>query len=204
MKHIFLMTSLLTSLICFASPRAEVASASAHGFKVTIQVQIDASPGRVYNTLVKQVGAWWHPDHAFYGDAGKLSIEDRPNGCFCERSGKGQVRHMTVIFAEPGKVLRMTDALGPLQELGVTGNMGFKFSEAEGGHAGGVLLRCGRVFVTGPGPVGSNRGWRAVRATGETQEIRGNRIARSITGCRHEGGRPGWIPDSRLELEDSR
>ena len=127
------LTSLLLPLLSFSFPRAEVASASAHGFKVTIQVQIDSSPGRVYNTVVKEVGAWWHPDHAFYGEAGKFSIEDRPNGCFCERSGKGQVRHMTVIFAEPGRVLRMTGALGPLQELGVTGNMGFKFSEAEGG-----------------------------------------------------------------------
>ena len=29
-----------------------------------------------YNTVVKEVGAWWHPDRSFYGDAGKFSIED--------------------------------------------------------------------------------------------------------------------------------
>ena len=140
---------LLAALICSAFARAEVATASAHGFEIKIQVQIDALPGRVYNTVVKRVGAWWHPDHSFYGGAGKLSLEDRPNGCFCERSEKGQVRHMTVIFAEPGRVLRMTGALGPLQELGVAGNMGFKFSEAEGGTVVEFYYAVGGYSPTG-------------------------------------------------------
>jgi hypothetical protein len=57
---------------------------------------------------------------------------------------------MTVIFAQPGRLLRMSGALGPMQEAGISGTLAFElkasgtgteivFSYAAGGYfQGGV------------------------------------------------------------------
>jgi len=37
----------------------------------------------------------------------------------------GSVRHMQVVFADPGKQLRLSGGLGPLQAMGVAGSMSF-------------------------------------------------------------------------------
>ena len=42
------------------------------------------------------------------------------------------MRHLTVIMASPGKELRLSGALGPLQEDGLAGSMSWKLSEAGG------------------------------------------------------------------------
>jgi hypothetical protein len=39
---------------------------------------------------------------------------------------------MTVVYADPGKLLRLTGGLGPLQNLAVTGVMTWKLTEAGG------------------------------------------------------------------------
>ena len=83
--------------------------------------------------LIDQIGKWWDPDHTFSGDSRNLSIDPKPGGCFCERlPDNGGVHHLTVVMLSPGKELRLTGALGPLQEAGVAGNMSWKLSEAGG------------------------------------------------------------------------
>src|SRR6185503_64375 len=60
-------------------------------------------------------------------------IDPKPGGCFCERlPNNGGVRHLTVVMLSPGKELRLTGALGPLQESGLAGSMSWKLSEAGG------------------------------------------------------------------------
>jgi len=123
-------------LICALVQMAvgEVADSSASGFTVKIATQIHASPADVYSCVVHNVGDWWHPAHTFSGDAHNLSIDDRPMGCFCEKlAGGGGVRHMEVVFALPGKVLRMLGGLGPLQGIATAGSLTFTFTPAEGG-----------------------------------------------------------------------
>lgn len=93
------------------------------GFSVKHEVTIAAAPGKVYTASIKQVGKWWNPEHTFTGDSKNLSIDARPGGCFCETFPKGGgIEHMRVIYVSPGKVLRMSGALGPLQETGVVGS----------------------------------------------------------------------------------
>ena len=55
-------------------------------------------------------------------------------GCFCEKlPNGGSVRHMEVILVQPGKTLRMSGAMGPLQELAVSAVATFSLSpEADG------------------------------------------------------------------------
>ncbi|HTY59795.1 MAG TPA: ATPase [Bacteroidota bacterium] len=108
---------------------AEVIDSSAIGFTVKNTVEIASSPADVYNRVVHDVGGWWNPAHTYSGDAHNLSIDGIGGGCFCEKlSGGGSVRHMTVIYAAPGKVLRMDGALGPLQPMAVTGTMTLSFT----------------------------------------------------------------------------
>ena len=63
-----------------------------------------------------------------------MSINARPQGCFCEAIGEhAGVVHLTVTFVNPGVILRLTGGLGPLGLLGVDGNMTWEFFDAEDG-----------------------------------------------------------------------
>ena len=113
--------------------RAEVVDSEAGGFTVSSVLGVDAPADDVFRAATRQVGTWWHPDHTFSGDAGNLRIEARANGCFCEKlDNGGEVRHLTVVNVEPGRMLRMTGGLGPLQGLAVTGTLTLAFSEEDG------------------------------------------------------------------------
>ena len=121
------------TLVMFASASAHAAvvDVADGGFTVrhTIEVRGQAVPA--YRTVVDRVSAWWQADHTFSGNAANLSIDARPGGCFCESlPGAGGVRHLTVVYADPGKLLRLTGGLGPLQDLAVDGAMTWKFTES--------------------------------------------------------------------------
>ena len=117
----------LVALIAFAwggSPRADVLDSSDSGFLVKSDATIVGTPVDVYAALTGKIGSWWNPAHTFSGDAANLSLEARPGGCFCERlPDGGGVRHLEVVYAAPGKQLRLVGALGPLQEHGLSGSM---------------------------------------------------------------------------------
>ena len=117
-----------------ARPAAsEVADSSPNGFTVSAEFMVKTSAKKLYKALVDDVGSWWDPSHTFSGASKNLSIEAKPGGCFCEKLGKrGFVRHLDVVFAAPGKQLRLTGGLGPLQRFGVNGSMTFVMSENEG------------------------------------------------------------------------
>lgn len=105
-----------------ASPAlADVKPVGADGFVVRHEALVPVAADRAWHGLV-QPARWWSGDHTFSGNAANLTLAPQAEGCFCEalpagaaRMRAGSVRHMTVIFADPGKVLRLTGALGPLQ-----------------------------------------------------------------------------------------
>src|SRR5437762_8669904 len=78
--------------------------------------------------------AAWDPAHTFSHDAHNLSMDAKPGGCFCERlPDGGGVQHMSVVYASPGKLLRLTGAIGPLQEAALAGTMTWNLLQAGGG-----------------------------------------------------------------------
>ncbi|ALO45474.1 hypothetical protein [Pseudohongiella spirulinae] len=99
--------------------RAEVLYTADAGFAVENKVQIQQSVDVVWQALVNDVDAWWPKDHSWW--AGTFSIDPHAGGCFCERSGERSVQHMAISMVDPGKLLRMTGGLGPLQGLGLSG-----------------------------------------------------------------------------------
>src|SRR3712207_812935 len=95
---------------------ADVVSKSAGGFVLKTTVATSAPPDRAYVALVRDVAQWWDESHTYSGDANNLSIIAEPGGCFCEAlPNEGGVQHGTVVNVAPGRLLRMSAALGPLQ-----------------------------------------------------------------------------------------
>jgi uncharacterized protein YndB with AHSA1/START domain len=128
----------------------EVVERSPAGFTVKSVVTIAASPERSFSALVEDIGRWWEPSHTFSGDAGNLRIDARPGGCFCETLPKGGgVAHAVVTNVVPGELLRMSGALGPLQEHAVTGALTWEFVVASGGTTARLTYRVGGYFPGG-------------------------------------------------------
>lgn len=113
---------------------AEVVDAEAGGFTSTNQTIIEAPRNVVWHAAVAEIGQWWSSAHTVSGQAGRLSIDARPQGCFCEALGEDAgVVHLTVTMVNPTVMLRLTGALGPLGLMGVDGNMTWEFFDVADG-----------------------------------------------------------------------
>ena len=129
--RVFFAAVVLTAAV--GTSRAEVANVAPNGFAVKHSLTIQASPESVYSALVGKVGGWWNREHTYSNDSKNLSIDARPGGCFCEKLGNGGgVEHMRVVVAWPGRMLRMTGGLGPLQGSGIVGSMTWQLAPAKG------------------------------------------------------------------------
>ncbi len=117
-----------------AAAPADILDSAAGGFTIRHQVVVDATTVAVYTVLAGSVDRWRHPDHTFSGDAGNLTIDASPGGCFCESfPNGGGVRHLEVVHANPGRLLALSGGLGPLQSIGVSGSMLWAIGQADDG-----------------------------------------------------------------------
>ncbi len=123
-------------VIVMSSPEVsgEVIDAGPNGFSLVNELTIDAGRAEVWQAAVDHVGQWWSDDHTISGDAGNMSIEAVPQGCFCEAIGDhAGIVHLTVTFVNPQIILRLTGGLGPLGLMGINGNMTWEFFDAGDG-----------------------------------------------------------------------
>lgn len=103
---------------------AEVLAASAQGFRLRHVIEVPKVGAPMVWAAVADVAKWWDPEHTYSGDARNMALDPVVGGCFCEKLGLyAGVEHGRVVYAEPTKSLRLLGALGPLQELGVSGSM---------------------------------------------------------------------------------
>jgi uncharacterized protein YndB with AHSA1/START domain len=125
--------SLVVALL-FATPAfADVTASAPGGFVVELSTTIDAPRSDVYDAAL-DVGRWWSGDHTVSGDAGRMSIEPRAQGCFCEDLGDGNaIVHLVVTFINRDVLLRLTGGLGPLGLMGLNGNMTWEFFDDDAG-----------------------------------------------------------------------
>jgi uncharacterized protein YndB with AHSA1/START domain len=115
-----------------STARADVADSAPAGFTIKQSITVAAPAAKAWAVLIEPRG-WWDQRHTWSGDAANLSLEATPGGCFCEQlAGGGGVRHLSVAYVEPTKLLRLTGGLGPLQDMAVAGAMTFKLTEAQG------------------------------------------------------------------------
>ena len=75
-------------LLC-GMPALSAPEVTPNGFLVKLEANINASSAKVYDAMVGQVGSWWNPEHTYSHDAKNLSIDPRPEGCFCEKLPNG-------------------------------------------------------------------------------------------------------------------
>lgn len=140
MREIILAAVVATAL---SSPAyAEVKATSDAGFNVVHITSVAATPDEIWKRLLAPKD-WWNKAHSWSGSSAGFYIDAQANGCFCElfqekgADGKlktsGSVEHMRVIFAQPGKVLRMQGALGPLQSEAVIGTLTVAMEPAKDG-----------------------------------------------------------------------
>lgn len=131
--------------LAFTSPAfADVKASSDTGFNVVHIASVKASPDEIWKRLIAPKD-WWNKSHSWSGSTDGFYIDAQANGCFCElfqekgADGKvktvGSVEHMRVIFAQPGKVLRMQGGLGPLQSEAVTGTLTVAMEPSKDGQA---------------------------------------------------------------------
>lgn len=127
----------------FGTARAEIRDSAPNGFTIENSQVVPVDAMTAWNALVNDVGSWWPKDHTWWGDASKLSIQPRAGGCFCELNGEQQAWHMTVTFVDPGRTLRMTGGLGPLQGMGISGALEWRFAKVEEGTKITLWYRAG-------------------------------------------------------------
>ena len=145
MFRLFALALLLPGLA-----HAEVIDRSSGGFTVKTVVTINASPDRAFLALVEEIGQWWEASHTWSGSARNLSITAKPGGCFCETlANSGGVAHAIVNHVRPGELLRMSGALGPLQEHAVTGTLTWQFARAAQGTTATVTYSAAGHFPGG-------------------------------------------------------
>lgn len=129
----------LVCLVLGAPPaRAEVASASPSAFLLRAEAETSATPDQAWRAL-SRLNRWWNSEHTYSGDAGRLSVDMRAGGCWCERWEGQSVEHGRVVLVmehEGVRTLRFNTALGPLQELGVSGILTFTVAP----HASGAKI----------------------------------------------------------------
>jgi uncharacterized protein YndB with AHSA1/START domain len=133
-KRLFRAAMIAASLLGLALPAlAAIKDASPSGFTAENSVVVMTDPASAWQALVGGVDAWWPKDHSWWGAAGTFSIDARAGGCFCEKSGERQAQHLQVVFVDPGKLLRLTGGLGPLQAMGLYGVLEWRLVPVDGG-----------------------------------------------------------------------
>jgi hypothetical protein len=134
---------LSATILALSSPAAaEVKTKADNGFSVFHTADVDATPDAIWKRLISPKD-YWSKEHSWSGSVAGFTLDPRPGGCFCEAiqdegpAGKpktlGNVEHMRVIFAQPGKVLRMQGALGPLQSEAMLGTLTVAIAPAKSG-----------------------------------------------------------------------
>jgi hypothetical protein len=129
-----------------ATARAAVQETRDGSFAIQSVVLVEAKPLEAYRALVR-ISDWWDPAHTWSGSARHLTLEAKGGGCFCERlPNGGSVAHGRVVFAQPGQTLRVDGALGPLQEMPVTGVLTFAFAPDGAGTRVTMTYKVGGVL----------------------------------------------------------
>lgn len=133
MRFGFIVTVIVIAASVSMPARAEIVSAGPAGFNLRMVADVP-NPVPVVWASLADIGKWWDPEHTYSGDSRNLTLEPFVRGCFCEKlSLYAGIEHATVIYAQPAKTLRLSGALGPLQEFGVSGVMTWNIEPAGGG-----------------------------------------------------------------------
>lgn len=141
-----LAATLAAVTLAAAPARAEVVQQADNGFVVQASVTVATDPDATF-AMLRTPAKWWDKDHTWTGNAENLYMDAQAGGCFCElipneptteggapqRTLRGSVQHMQILYVDPGRLLRLSGALGPLQGEAVTGVLTLTLKPIKGG-----------------------------------------------------------------------
>ena len=146
MKTRMLVSAALLALVSLPAHVA-VLDAQPNVFVVESTATTKAAPAAVYRALIR-VSKWWDPAHTWSGSAKNLSLDARAGGCFCEKlEGGGAVQHARVIWAQPGKKMKLEGAFGPLQDMAVDALLSFALEPDGAGTKIKLTFRSSGAFT---------------------------------------------------------
>ena len=136
------LIALAAAFVLSAPAQAEVIAKSDAGFITRATATVAKPPMDAWIALIAPA-KWWNKAHSWSGDSANLYLDPQATGCFCEflplpkdalpNTRRGSVEHMHVIYSDPGKVLRMSGSLGPLQSEALNGTLTVTLKPVEGG-----------------------------------------------------------------------
>lgn len=127
-------------LLVSAAGQAAVTQSSPDGFIVEHRLRIAVTPAQAWTTLA-QPARWWPKEHTWSGEAANLSLDIKPGGCFCEQWKDGGAEHGRVILFRRNELLRLSAALGPLQDMAVSGVLSVALAAKDTGSEAVVTYR---------------------------------------------------------------
>lgn len=124
----FFVSMVLLIFAVVKTSHAQIVDFHPAGFTVEHVIELNADTKLAFEKLSK-ISEWWDPNHTFSGNAKNLSLDLKPGGCWCETLPEGGfAKHAEVIRLITNSSIILNGALGPLQDLGFQGNLGFYFS----------------------------------------------------------------------------
>lgn len=119
---------IIPAVLAAAPASAEVVKVEGSTFIVEHKLTVAAAPDAVWRSL-GEPARWWSKAHSWSGDSANFSMAMRPGECFCEAPPEGGgAEHARVVYVAPNKLLRLSGALGPLQQGAVAGTLSFELT----------------------------------------------------------------------------
>jgi uncharacterized protein YndB with AHSA1/START domain len=131
---------LVVLLAATGSATAAVKQVAADGFIVEHRLSVAATPAQAWAAL-GQPGRWWPKEHTWSGDPANLSLPLQLGGCFCERWKDGGAEHGRVVMIRRNELLRLNAALGPMQDMAVSGVLSIALAAKDEGSEAIVTYR---------------------------------------------------------------
>lgn len=138
-KKLTALMAVAGTMVFSSAASADIIKQDDNGFFVAHQIEVAATADEAY-AMLRAPAKWWSPEHSWTGDADNFYMDAQATGCFCElipasQEGgpRGSVEHMRIVYAQPGKMLRLSGSLGPLQAEAVQGSMTISLKPSEMG-----------------------------------------------------------------------
>lgn len=132
-RVLMLAATSAVALMGIADCAADVLDSGPDGFRIKVERKTDATPEKIFDALINDFSKWWDPSHTYSGKAENLSMDLDKRCMFEQLPGGGFVRHMEIVYYEPGKAMRLVGGLGPLQERGVSAALTIQIVENDEG-----------------------------------------------------------------------
>ena len=144
---------LVLSALAQPSVRAEVTAVAPDGFAITLTVDVAVAPEAAWRDFGR-IDSWWDDGHTYSGAGRNMSLDLRAGGCFCERWAGGEVEHGRVVLVRPAqRTLRLDSALGPLQEMALSGALTFAIATHDGGSRVTITYNVSGSSVSNLAPI---------------------------------------------------